>query len=172
MGQDRVKNGEKDLQEKLQEINRNLDRVKLRIRSGKFYIRGMFSPRPGETENVRTDLATGCSATPAGLRVAKMKAEDINLQLLNDRFDWTPFLKGRLKHLKPASTIGEWLPLYEEHHWQKNDRSNVITTWVISSGNIFATVSFHLPRWTFVMPMPDECIARGLKGEIGARRTR
>ena len=87
MGQDRVKNGEKDLQEKLQEINQNLDRVKLRIRSGKFYIRGMCPPRPGETENVRTELATGCSANHAGLRVAKMKAEDINLQLLNDRID-------------------------------------------------------------------------------------
>lgn len=111
MGRNWGEIGEKDFRAKLTAINENLDSVKLRVKDGKIYIRGTFPPRPGETENVRTDLATGCSATPAGLRVAKMKAEDINLQLLNDRFDWTPFLKGRLKHLKPASTIGEWLPL-------------------------------------------------------------
>ena len=109
------------IEAKIQEINRSLETISLRRKGDKLYVRGrQFPPRPGQTEAVREEFALGGNATLAGLRLAKLKAQEIDNQVLWGKFDWNPYLKG--KH-KPATTVGEWVERYEAAHWQTTQRT-------------------------------------------------
>lgn len=112
-----------DISERLKEINQQFSKVKLREKDGKLTIRAIFPPKSGETESHRSELATGCNATPAGLKIAEQKAREVDAQLLLGKFDWTPYLKGRLKRYKPAETVQEWVERYEADHWQHTERN-------------------------------------------------
>lgn len=126
MAQNRLKDGPiSDFDKKLQEINGQLHQCRLVVRGRKLSIRAIFPPRPGESDSIRTHLPTGYFASMAGLKSAIEKARIIDADLLAGRFDWTPYLKGRLKQLKPAETIGEWVEAYTKNHWLKNDESNL-----------------------------------------------
>jgi len=56
----------------------------------------------------------------AGLKVARVKAQEIDSQLLWGKFDWTPYLKGKAK---PVQAVGEWVERYEASHWEPTPRS-------------------------------------------------
>lgn len=110
-----------DLDAKIQAINHSLETITLRRKGDKLYVRGrQFPPRPGETVAKREEFALGCNATIAGLRVAKLKAQEIDNQVLWGKFDWKPWLKG--KH-KPATTVAEWVERYEAAHWETTQRT-------------------------------------------------
>lgn len=113
-----------DLSDRIREINQQLEKVSLRQKGGKLYIRGRaddtFPPKPGERETKRVELALECNASLAGLKVAKLKAQEIDSQLLWGKFDWTPYLRG--KH-KPAQTVAEWIERYEAAHWDATPRT-------------------------------------------------
>lgn len=113
----------KDIQSLLEEVNQDLDRVKLRAKDGRIYLRALFPPKPGELEAKRSEIATGCNATISGVRLARAKAEEINRSLVLGTFDWTPYLKGRLKPFKPPESVGEWVARYEKDHWQQTQKT-------------------------------------------------
>ncbi|EKU97567.1 hypothetical protein Lepto7375DRAFT_6770 [Leptolyngbya sp. PCC 7375] len=74
-----------DIGPRLQAINQQLEKVSLRQKGEKLYIRGKaddsFPPRPGQYKPRRVELALNCNASMAGLKVAKAKAQKIDSQL-------------------------------------------------------------------------------------------
>ncbi|UBF27449.1 hypothetical protein K9N68_05750 [Kovacikia minuta CCNUW1] len=113
-----------DLSERIHEINQQLEKVSLRQKGGKLYVRGRtddtFPPRPGEWEVKRVEFALDCNATLPGLKVARLKVQEIDHQLLWGKFDWTPHLRGKNK---PAQTVAEWVEKYEAAHWECTPRT-------------------------------------------------
>ena len=105
----------------LAQANRQLESITLRENDNKLYIRGTkFPPRPGEEKSRREEISTGCNATIAGLKVALSKARQIDDDLLWNRFDWTPYLKGKKK---PAQSVAEWVERYEQSWWEKTEHT-------------------------------------------------
>ena len=99
------------------DVNQHLERVAIRVRGKKLSFRGTFPPKPGDGRVPKHyELASGCSATPAGLKLAKAKAQEIDSLLVRERFDWELFLKPKSK---PAQTVGDWIQKFEEDHWDK-----------------------------------------------------
>lgn len=123
MAQNRLNIGP-ELEKQVDRINGQLQVCRLVVRGRKFSIRATFPPRPGGVEPIRTHLPTNCIVSPAGLKAATDKARSIDADLLAGRFDWTPYLKGKLKSLKPAETVGDWIEAYTKDHWDREDGSN------------------------------------------------
>jgi integrase len=116
-------NAGEEFDRRLRQSNLQLNRCRLRVKGDRLFIRARFPPRPGEDEPIRTDLATGCYATVAGLKAALIKAQAVDADLTYDRFDWMPWLRGKRKHLKPAETIGEWVKAFEGDYWKTRQRT-------------------------------------------------
>jgi integrase len=101
--------------EKLAKANQQLDRVSIRARGKKLSIRGTFPPKPGDGSKPKSyEISTGKPATATGLEQVRAIAQEIESQLIRDKFDWIPFLKGKDK---PAETVGEWIERFEANHW-------------------------------------------------------
>src|SRR6476646_6533938 len=108
---------DRDLATKLEEINAEFEMVALRIKGGRFYVRGSrFPPKPGSESVLRHELPTGCKATFSSLRIAKAIAAEIDSKLIRNVFDWLPYLKGKNK---PVELVGEWIARLEEDHWSR-----------------------------------------------------
>lgn len=110
-----------DLKERINQVNQGLEKVSIREKDNRLYVRGRhFPPKPGDSTGGRYEIALGVSATPAGLKVAIAKAKDIDNALLWEKFDWEPFLKG---NQKPPETVAEWVNRYETRHWEQTLRN-------------------------------------------------
>lgn len=110
-----------ELEDRVRDINRGFDKVSLRIKRGKFYLRSQHFPiKPGDTVQRRHEIALGVNATAASLKFAIARAREIDAQLVWGKFDWKPWLKGKYK---PAETVGEWVDRYEVAHWEKTQRT-------------------------------------------------
>ncbi|MBE9178749.1 hypothetical protein IQ268_09270 [Oculatella sp. LEGE 06141] len=107
-----------DLTQRIKDANRGLEKISIREKDGKLYVRGRtrdsFPPKPSGEQPDRAEIAMGVSATASGLKVAIAKAKAIDADLIWGKFDWTPHLKGKQK---PPETVAEWVRRYEEHHW-------------------------------------------------------
>ena len=110
-----------DFESQLARSNRQLERVRIRIKRKRLYLRATLPPKPGDGERPKQyDLPSGCAATPAGLKIAKAKAQEIESQLVRETFSWQPWLKGKDK---PPETVTEWLARLEEKHWELTPRN-------------------------------------------------
>jgi integrase len=117
-----MEEGWERIDERIKEVNTQLERVTLRRKGGKLYIRGRFPLKPGSQVRERHELPTGCNATPAGLKVAIAKAKEIDSLLQWDKFDWAAYQKG--KTVQPVDiTIQEWVERYELAHWEQTERT-------------------------------------------------
>lgn len=117
--------GEKSgLDSQLDDINQQLERVSLREKDGRLYIRGRrsnsFPLKPGERKPRRVELALGVSATPAGMKVAIARAKAIDSQLLWGKFEWNSWLRG---NAKPPDSIAEWVQRFEQNYWHHNEKT-------------------------------------------------
>lgn len=126
----------RDFGEALGKTNTALDRVQIRQKGDRLYLRATLPPKPGDgNKPKRCELSTGYGAHPEGLKFAKAKALEIEGQLIREKFDWTPWLKG--KH-KPAETVGEWVSKFENNYWESRERSLAkISTWKASYQEAF-----------------------------------
>jgi integrase len=120
-----------DFREALGKTNTGLDRVQIRQKGDRLYLRATLPPKPGDGDKPKQyELSTGYGAHSEGLRFAKAKALEVEGQLLREAFDWTPWLKGKQK---PPETVGEWLRRFEENYWESRERSrSKLSTWQTS----------------------------------------
>ncbi|NQE38062.1 hypothetical protein E5S67_05845 [Microcoleus sp. IPMA8] len=64
-----------DFAEDLGKINDSLDRVQIRSKGKRFYLRATFPPQPGDGDKPkRYEISNGYAAHSEGLRCAKAKA--------------------------------------------------------------------------------------------------
>lgn len=81
----------------------------------------MFPPKPGDGSTPkRYEIATSKPATPAGLKQTRAIAHEIEAQLIRDRFDWRPWLKGKQK---PPELTSEWIEKFTALHWEKTAKT-------------------------------------------------
>jgi integrase len=120
-----------DFREALGKTNAGLDRVQIRQKGDRLYLRATLPPKPDDGDKPKQyELSTGYGAHSEGLRFAKAKALEVEGQLLRDGFDWTPWLKGKQK---PSETVGEWLKRFEENYWESREQSLAkLSTWKTS----------------------------------------
>jgi integrase len=99
----------------LEQLNQQIRRVKILRRGERLYLRGRFPAKPGEgTAPKRYEISTGYRAITRELKLAEGLAREIEGQLIRERFDWTPFLKGKQKQ---PNTVQEWIERLEAEHW-------------------------------------------------------
>ncbi len=111
------------LESALQKANDALDRVTIRQKGGRLYLRATLPPKPDDGDSPKQyEISTGAPFSPEGLAIAKGKAMEIEGLLLRERFDWSLFLKGKQK---PPETIGDWLDKFEEDYWSSRNRSDL-----------------------------------------------
>lgn len=98
----------------LEELNTGLSRVRIiaKKNSKRFYLRATLPPKPGEAKPKQRDLPTGCENTPKGRAAAKAKAQQLESDIILERFDWRNWGSS-----PPPKTIGEWCEAFEENYW-------------------------------------------------------
>ncbi|MBE9178654.1 integrase [Oculatella sp. LEGE 06141] len=114
--------------ERLAETNQLLSLVSIRIRGKRLSIRGTFPPKPGDGSHAKSyEISAGKPATFAGLRMAFAIAQEMESQLIKEKFDWTPYLKGKQK---PSETVGEWVEKFTDHHWNNTKQTpSTLNSW-------------------------------------------
>jgi integrase len=107
----------------LEKINEGLQLVKLRVKGNRFYLRAKLPPKPGDGLGFkRYELATGFPVTEEGLQLARVKAFQVEADLIYRRFDWSNYLGRGCSSL----LLGEWLDRFAAAHWDVTP-SNVNT---------------------------------------------
>lgn len=110
-----------DFSQRLAEVNEQLHLVKLRAKGDRLYLRGTFPPKPGEgSKPKRYEIASGCTATAAGLRIAKAKAQEIESQLMLERFDWGTWGRPQQQEFE---TCGTWIERFEVAYWDARPKN-------------------------------------------------
>ena len=87
-----------DFEARLEAVNQSLDLLNIwkpGKGTGHLSIRGIFPPKPGDGDSPKHyEHATGKPATPAGLKIAKAIAQEMEALLVKDNFEWRPYLTG------------------------------------------------------------------------------
>jgi integrase len=133
-----------DFGEELGKINAVLDRVQIRQKGDRVYLRATLPPKPGDGDKPkRYELSTGYRTNADGLRFAKAKALEIEGQLLREAFDWSPWLKVKEK---PPETVGDWIARFEQNYWESRERSrSKLSTWQSSYQYPFSRLDSDQP---------------------------
>jgi integrase len=131
-----------DLLKRIEEANQQFEKLAIRVRGGQLHVRSRhFPPKPGKKQSKRTELSLDCRATIAGLKVAIAKAKEIDSQLVWQKFDWKPYLKGKDR---PPELVKEWVERYCIQHWEKTQR------------NPTKENSFHKNYWLYFQKLPQD----------------
>ena len=70
----------------MKRVNQQLERVNLRAQGKRLYLRATLPPKPGDGDRAKqSDLSTGCAATPAGLKIARAKAQEVESPFVREK---------------------------------------------------------------------------------------
>jgi integrase len=130
-----------DLAERIAQINQSLEKCDIRAKDGRLYLRSSHLPiRPGDSAVKRHELALGVSASASGLSAIAKRVKLIDAQILDGKFEWSPWLKG--KH-KPPETVAEWIERYTADHWSHTKKDP-------NKEN-----SYHKNYWLYFQKLPQ-----------------
>ncbi|WP_414576721.1 integrase [Anabaena sp. CCY 9402-a] len=123
----------------------NLDRVKVKLKltSPKTIgLQGTFPCRPGDvgkhgSPNKQYTISCGFTANDAGVKMAVLKARELDLSLITKQFQWTPELLGKqaqkidqVDNYKYTKLISELIQDYEREFWKTHEQDRRgIKTW-------------------------------------------
>lgn len=113
----------KNFRDELDRANSELTLVKVRDKGSRLYLRGTLPPKPGEGQPQRRELATGCVANLAGLKIAIAKAREIESQLQLGKFDWSPWLR---ESEKPPENCRDWIKRFERSYFERREDTRPI----------------------------------------------
>ncbi len=104
------------MQDKIKRANSKLDRLKIMQRGKRLALRGTLPPKPGDGAKPKQyTISTGLPATPEGVKLAVVKAQKIEADLIYDRFSWSPD--------KNELTVAKAIALFEQHYWQTREKT-------------------------------------------------
>ncbi|MBD2653106.1 site-specific integrase [Synechocystis sp. FACHB-383] len=105
--------------------NARLDRVKIRQKNNRLYLRATLPAKDGGERWKQTDVATGCPASEKGYKAALAKAQKMESDLIFERFNWDDWLGEKEQRLvvplrKNIETI---IKGFADRHWEINPRT-------------------------------------------------
>lgn len=104
------------MQEKIKKANAKLERLTIMQRGERLTLRGTLPPKPGHgSKSKQYTISTGLPATPEGLKLAIVKAQEIEADLIYDRFIWD-LDKNEL-------TLKRAISEFEQHHWATREKT-------------------------------------------------
>jgi integrase len=118
-------------------------KIKLKLTSHKSIgLQGTFPCRPGEvgkqgSPNKQYTISCGFAANDTGLKIAVLKARELDLLLITKQFQWTPELLGKqaqkievVNSEKSPKLIRELIEEYEVQFWKTHQQNRQgIRTW-------------------------------------------
>lgn len=123
----------------------SLDRVKIKLKltSPKTIgLQGTFPCRPGDigkqgSPNKQYTISCGFTANDAGVKMAVLKARELDLLLITKQFQWTPELLGKQAQKielgdgeQSSKLIRELIQEYEQEFWKTHEQNRRgIKTW-------------------------------------------
>ncbi|AUT00521.1 integrase [Nostoc sp. CENA543] len=123
----------------------HLDRVKIKLKltSPKTIgLQGTFPCKPGDfgkqgSPNKQYTISCGFTANDAGVKMAVLKARELDLLLITKQFQWTPELLGKqAQRIEPVNQgtstklIAELIQEYEREFWKTHEQNRRgIKTW-------------------------------------------
>lgn len=100
----------------ISKANSKLDKVTIVARGNKLSLRATLPPKPGDgNKPKRYMMSTGLPATAEGLKLAVIKAQQIESDLIYDRFSWTA--------QKQASTVLQAMEAFEKDYWNTREKT-------------------------------------------------
>lgn len=132
----------------LDRANAKLDRVKILQRGNKLSIRGRFPPKPGDgSKPKRYIIPTGLSATATGLKLALAKAQQLESDLIYERFTW---------NLSEEISVAQATALFEKDYWNTREKT------INRVSNFKKDYKSHF----LYLPQEDPCTADLLKSAL------
>jgi integrase len=110
----------------LKTANAKIDRVKIRQKGDKLYLRATLPCKPGHGDGAKQyELSTGCRNTPEGIKIALGKAKKLEADILLDRFDWKNWGIDFPEDTPPAKhpNIETLIEQFTVDHWHKTPKN-------------------------------------------------
>ncbi|MEA5503321.1 integrase [Halotia wernerae UHCC 0503] len=123
----------------------SLDRVKIKLKLTSLKtigLQGTFPCRSGDigkygSPNKQYTISCGFPANDPGVKMAVLKARELDLLLITKQFQWTPELLGKqsqkieaIDEKKSLKLIGELIQEYEREFWKTHEKNRQgIRTW-------------------------------------------
>jgi len=101
--------------------NARLEKVKIRQKGSRLYLRATLPPKKGEGAWKQYEIKTGCPATDQGIKAAFGKAQRLESDLIFDRFNWADWMTQTEITLKNncETAIAE----YEKYFWETRPKN-------------------------------------------------
>jgi len=106
----------------LDRLNAKLERVKIRQKGSRLYLRATLPPKSGEGKWCQTDVRTGCPATDDGYKAAYGKAQKLESDLIFERFSWADWGETPEKTIL-ANNCENWAIAFEKAFWESRART-------------------------------------------------
>ncbi|MDJ0536871.1 MAG: hypothetical protein QNJ70_31025 [Xenococcaceae cyanobacterium MO_207.B15] len=104
------------MQEKIKQANSKLDKIKIMQRGKLLTLRAKLPPKPGDGDKPKQyTISTGLPATTEGLKLAVIKAQEIQADLIYDRFSWDADAD--------KLTVGRALADFEQDYWATREKT-------------------------------------------------
>jgi integrase len=105
--------------EKIEKLNNKLNKIKLRIKGNKIYLRGTFPAKPNDGLLPKQyELSTKLNADDYGIKIAFARAQDMESKLILDKFKWDDYIEAGEMGEKP---ISKWIEEFETNYWLTHD---------------------------------------------------
>ncbi len=104
--------------------------IQIEQRGQKLNLRGIFPPKPKSHRLTahQQRLRLGLPASPLGLKQAEQKAREIALLLMQERFDWSPYLSP-LRLVARDLSVAEQIQAFQAHFFQQDFGAGHRSTW-------------------------------------------
>ena len=113
--------------ETIAKLNAKLDKVKIRQKGNRLYLRATLPPKNGDGAWKQHEIKTGCPATDQGIKAAFGKAQRLESDLIFDRFDWVDWITQT--EISVKSNCETAITEFEKAFWEsrKQTESRKIT---------------------------------------------
>lgn len=150
----------------------SLDRVKIKLKltSPKTIgLQGTFPCKPGDvgkqgSPNKQYTISCGFTANDAGVKMAVLKARELDLLLITKQFQWTPELLGKqaqkieiVDEQQSSKPIRELIQDYEREFWKTHEQNRRgIKTW-------YSHYLRHLKKLPLDVPLSEQALEAALE---------
>lgn len=108
---------------KLEDANTKLDRVKIRQKGSRLYLRATLPPKEGHGRPKQYEIRTGCPATEAGYKAALGKAQRLESELIFEKFQWENWTQNDV-NIPSQRNIEQWIEAFEQSYWQEREKTD------------------------------------------------